>query len=350
MKIHPNSEEHLTSLMDVAHLQKIQDLFANVIKAPLQVVDIQANPVTTLSEPASICKTIRLTSLFGLDHCRECLVKGLKQFLEYQHDVFECNFGLKHYFIPIVLDEGEVIGFIVLGPILIGKRKLPHEFDQELMRSFGMDTEAVAELLHDVTLFSYKGIEAINALLRDAVHYMVELAHHKNKLQSWLPGFLNFSYNSKNSNYITLYKNRLLNVLLEIALDLTKADRGSVLLFNKEEKKLEMKIAYGLNDRFVQHYAVEPGEGLAGYVFRSAKSLLITKNQPQDDDQPMIASLLTRSEIDSSFIIPLKVFKDVFGVLCITSLKHNHKFNTYTLKLLDKLGELSGVAVASFQM
>jgi ligand-binding sensor protein len=350
MKIHPNSEEHLTSLMDVAHLQKIQDLFANVIKAQIQVVDIQANQVTAPSETASICKTLRQASLFGHDHCRTCVLNGLKQFLEHQQDVFECVFGLKHYFIPIVLDEGEVIGFIVLGPILIGKRKLPHEFDQELIRSFGMDASAIAELLHDVTIFSFKGIEAINALLRDAVHYMVELAHHKSKLQNWLPGFLNFSYNTKNSNYITLYKNRLLNVLLEIALDLTKADTGSVLLFNNESKKLEMKIAYGLNDRFVQHYAIEPGEGVAGYVFKSAKSLLITKNQPQDDEHPMITSLLTRAEIDGSFIIPLKAFKDIFGVLCLTSFNHNKKFNTFTLKLLDKLGELSGVAVASFQM
>jgi ligand-binding sensor protein len=347
MKIHPNSEEHLTLLMDVEHLQKIQDLFANVIKAPIQVVDIQGNTVTTLSTPASVCDKIRHSSLFGLEQCKGCIVKGLKQFLEHQAEVAECAFGLKHYFIPIVLDEGEVVGFVVLGPILIGKRKLAHEFDEELLRTYGMEAHEVAELLRDVTIFSYKGIESINALLRDAVHYMVELAHHKNKLQNWLPGFLNFSYNRKNSNYITLYKNRLLNVLLEIALDLTKGDSGSVMLFNPKEKKLEMKIAFGLDDRFVQHYAIGPHEGVAGYVYNSAKSLLITNSSEGDPD---IAKYLNRDDIASSFVIPLKAYRDTFGVLCVTSHKENKRFNKNTLKLLDKLGELSGVAVASFQL
>ncbi|MFC1809023.1 PocR ligand-binding domain-containing protein [Candidatus Omnitrophota bacterium] len=347
MKIHPNSEEHLTALMDMDHLQKIQDLFANVIKAPIRVVDIQGRHVTSLSAPAPICKTIRSSSLFGLDHCKECIIKGLKQFLENQDEVYECVFGLKHFFIPIVIDEGAVIGFVVLGPILIGKRKLSHEFDEELLRSFGIDSQMLADMLRDVTIFSYKGIEAINALLRDAVHYMVELAHHKNKLQNWLPGFLNVSYNRKNSNYIMLYKNRLLNVLLEIALDLTKADTGSVLLYDKKEKRLDMKIAYGLNDRFVNQYSVDPNESLAGHVFKTAKSMLVGNNE---DHHVSVSRLLMRDEVKSSFVVPLKAYNDTFGVLCVTSFKENKKFNKNTLKLLDKLGELSGVAVAGFQM
>lgn len=346
--IQHHSEAELTSLIDVAHLQKMQNLFADVIRTPLCMVDIHGNLITKPSREAQTCQTVRSGSLFGLDYCRSCYTAGIKQYINRQQEIYECSFGLKHLFVPIIMNEREVVGFVVIGPIHIGRRVLSTELDQDQMHSLGIDSEKLMETIRFVPLFSHKALDSINALIKDAIQYMLELGQYKQRLFEWLPSMQPAAKKSESQlMYRDLYKDRLLTVLLDLSHELTLADAGSIMIFSQQEKCLQVKLAYGIDEAYVKNYAVPVKDSIAGYVYREGKSLLLTADIAQELG---IQPLLMRQRIKTALLVPLKAYNDVFGVLCLSAQEENKKFNRQTLQILDKLGELSGIAVASFSL
>ena len=70
--------------------------------------------------------------------------------------------------------------------------------------------------------------------------------------------------------------NSLLKSILNSALELVKAKRGSFLLFDERTKELRIKAARGLSDEVMNNTRLKLGEGICGEVIQEGKSVLVT--------------------------------------------------------------------------
>lgn len=103
--------------------------------------------------------------------------------------------------------------------------------------------------------------------------------------------------------------------LLKITLDnVTKAlhvDYGSLMLLDKKSKELTIKAAYGLPKAIIEKTKLKIGKGIAGIVAKSGKPLLLSKGTSEEKYK----HLLTKEHIISAISVPLKVRKEILGVV-----------------------------------
>lgn len=111
----------------------------------------------------------------------------------------------------------------------------------------------------------------------------------------------------------TLDLDEVLNLIIKETKKLFHADAGSVMLLN-EDAILTIKAAQGLSDEIVKNARVQLGEGIAGWVAKTGKALLLDGKVTD----PRFKNLVDRKEeILSSICTPLKCREKVIGVLML---------------------------------
>ena len=132
-------------------------------------------------------------------------------------------------------------------------------------------------------------------------------------------------------------RRELLSVILKLAIESTRADRGSIMLLSREENMLQVEIASGIDRDILRSIRVKPGEGISGKVARDGKPLLITGRA----DSAEFENLKRRIDIKSAPCVPLTVNDDTIGVMNVNSSQSSLAFTGDDLKFLT---ELSGLA------
>lgn len=126
--------------------------------------------------------------------------------------------------------------------------------------------------------------------------------------------------------------------LLEFLIDFFNAERISLLTLEEESGKLKLAASRGLNKTLQKKIAIRPGEGVAGYVFSTGRSLLIQDARSLKGRGLKSSGKNYRS---SSFMsVPVTVNPDrmgeeALGVLNITDPRDGKTFNAQDLKLLQ---------------
>ncbi|MCK5682960.1 GAF domain-containing protein, partial [bacterium] len=84
----------------------------------------------------------------------------------------------------------------------------------------------------------------------------------------------------------TLDMDKVLKLIMNEIIILTQAERGSILLF--EKGKLRIKASHGLSKKVSSNFVLKSGEGVAGYVAKFAKPMIIldTKKSKYFIDTP----------------------------------------------------------------
>ena len=86
---------------------------------------------------------------------------------------------------------------------------------------------------------------------------------------------------------LTIDRKELLSVILKLASESTRAERGSIMLLT-EEKTLRVEIAKGMDDEVVRKIRVPMGEGISGRVWATGKPHLISgKARTEEFSRPM---------------------------------------------------------------
>ncbi len=133
-----------------------------------------------------------------------------------------------------------------------------------------------------------------------------------------------------------------------------QVERASILLYNKESKKLSLVASIGLSKKDV---ALSPGEGIAGFVFRHAKPCLIEDMDKNVSGWKKKKRYKSRSFISAPLMAgPLSGKREAVGVINMTDRKNGRPFTRKDLKLLTTIanqataylhiGELLGKARA----
>jgi len=229
---------------------------------------------------------------------------------------------------PLVM-RGEVIGLLTMGP-----KPGNQPFD-------------------DFDLYFLQQITAQAAVSINTCRLYERRKREKEGLDKTLQNLSLLYSIGKAMNYISDLKN-LLQYILSQAIDITSAEKGSIMLYNLETDRLNIRVLAGMEDTEYQEKvnnneircrSFKPGEGIAGRVFMTSKPMIV--NNIREDD------LFIKSEtsyVRSIACIPMIVYSDVIGVINVTNKKKDQKFTDEDIEMLKAVADQAAVAVNKAQL
>jgi len=134
----------------------------------------------------------------------------------------------------------------------------------------------------------------------------------------------------------------VLDLISKTVLSSLQADRLSLLLFDKEKNKLVCVSAHGKSSDKIKYTELNPDEGVAGWVMTHGEPLLLGEELQKDKFKNFIPK---GEKIFSSLSVPLKVKKEIIGVLNVSSVTEEKEFNEVDLKLISIFAQNAAVAI-----
>ena len=157
----------------------------------------------------------------------------------------------------------------------------------------------------------------------------------------------------KAMNYISDLK-KLLKFILNQAIEITSAEKGSLMLYEMETDQLNIRVMAGLEDESFQEKvnnneikcrSFKPGEGIAGRVFVNAKPIFVNNIKKDDVFVDSAASY-----VRSIACIPMIVYNDVIGVINVTNKRHGEEFTDEDVEMLKAIADQAAVAINKAQL
>ncbi len=133
-----------------------------------------------------------------------------------------------------------------------------------------------------------------------------------------------------------------LDLISKTVLNSLQADRSSLLLFDKEKNKLVCVSAHGKSSDKIKYIELNPDEGIAGWVMTHGEPLLLGEELQRDKFKNFIPK---EEKIFSSLSVPLKVKKEIIGVLNVSSMTEEKEFNEVDLKLISIFAQNAAIAI-----
>jgi putative methionine-R-sulfoxide reductase with GAF domain len=137
--------------------------------------------------------------------------------------------------------------------------------------------------------------------------------------------------------HVAKNKEELLKLVLNVTIQSSNADSGSIMLLDKDRHALTIETANGLSGDVVVSATQKLGKGVAGRVVKTKLPLLITG--------PANKSLMfhdhERNELASSMCCPLIVGDDIIGVLNINSKNQERLFSQEDLDYAMQLASVT---------
>ena len=134
----------------------------------------------------------------------------------------------------------------------------------------------------------------------------------------------------------------LLNLIVEVAVKETHADRGSLMLLDPEREELSIYAAIGLPRVVVETTRARGGQGISGWVAKMQKPLILIDGK---HPIPEIQEAMKHEQIDSGLCVPMVAQGELVGVLSVSRLKKAAHFSQSDLELLSILGEQAAIAL-----
>ena len=144
----------------------------------------------------------------------------------------------------------------------------------------------------------------------------------------------------------------ILKSVLESALQITKAKRGSLLLVDGKTGELVIKTARGLSEDVIHTTRVRVGEGIAGKVVEDG--VLMRVNDIENDERFHRAN--SRQYETKSFVavplvsVPIDNRKNVLGVINVSDKLSRDAFTEREEKLLSMLADEAAIAIENFRL
>jgi signal transduction histidine kinase len=142
---------------------------------------------------------------------------------------------------------------------------------------------------------------------------------------------------------------RLLDLIVSTAIEVTGADRGSVMLVDEDGKTLSVKAAKAVDPGVAEPAAsgVRIGEGIAGRVALTGKPLLLRRGETQ-----MALRVLRRREgnISSAISVPLRIEDRIVGTLNVNEYKRAVEFGEEEVRALTVFADQAALALEKAQL
>jgi diguanylate cyclase (GGDEF)-like protein len=134
----------------------------------------------------------------------------------------------------------------------------------------------------------------------------------------------------------------LYEAIIDTSVNLTNAEKGSLMLLDDRSPYLTVKAAKGIHKRFHREIKIKSGEGVAGWVFREGAPLLV-----DDIEKNEMISLSRRSKYRTGAFIslPLKIGDRTIGVLNISDKISGDVFSQEDLLVLRSFASYATIAL-----
>jgi diguanylate cyclase (GGDEF)-like protein len=232
------------------------------------------------------------------------------------------------WLVPMMM-QNKVIGFLALG----GKK--------------------TARPYDDSDTYFLRQIAAQAAVCIHTNHLYLQRKKEKEELNRTLYN-LSLLYNiGRAMTYISDLKN-LLQYILNQAIEITGAEKGSIMLYDIETNRLSVRVLAGLEDKAYQKKvnnneivcrSFKPGEGIAGRVFQTGRPMVVDKASEEE-----LFVEPAQSFVRSIACIPMKVYSDPIGVINVTNKRDETGFNDEDVGLLKAVADQSAVAINKAQL
>jgi diguanylate cyclase (GGDEF)-like protein len=232
------------------------------------------------------------------------------------------------FLVPLVM-RNNVIGFIALG------------------------AKAGREPLNEADLYFLRQIAAHAAVCINTSHLYMKRAKEKEELNRTLYNLSLLYSIGRAMTYISDLKS-LLKYILNQAIEITGAEKGSIMLYDIEKNLLSIRVLAGLKDKAYQRKvnsneincrSFRPGEGIAGRVFQSGRPMVVAKAREEelfiDPDASFVRSIAC---------IPMMVYSDVIGVINVTNKLADTGFTDEDVELLKAVADQAAVAINKAQL
>jgi Nif-specific regulatory protein len=136
----------------------------------------------------------------------------------------------------------------------------------------------------------------------------------------------------------------LLQTILESATRLTEGEASSLLLVNQENRKLYFEIALGAKGAEVKRFALNPGEGIAGWVAEKNRSLIVND---VDSDSRFSSDISKKVDYPTRSIlaVPMRIKDRCVGVIEILNKKGGKPFDNHDLQWLEVFANQAALAI-----
>jgi GAF domain-containing protein/DNA-binding NarL/FixJ family response regulator len=146
----------------------------------------------------------------------------------------------------------------------------------------------------------------------------------------------------------TFEEDELIQGILELLADILQVDKTSLMLLNPETQELRIKAAKGLTPYVIQNSVRKVGEGIAGWVAKEGKPLLI--KDVQHDEQFSESAFFHQYTTKSLVCVPLKLGDRVIGVLSANNHLSGKPFDEKDLYLATIFSHLLMLTIQNAQL
>ncbi|MDD5595381.1 MAG: PocR ligand-binding domain-containing protein [Candidatus Omnitrophica bacterium] len=298
----------LKDLFNLRDWQKIQDNFAAVTDVSMRAYDAQGNLVLSPSFQPRLCQQLIQKSPLKEKLCGLCLPTflGGKAIVD-KNLSYSCLAGLHNFFVPIRSTGNKILGYIILGPVILIARKPKEEylrFADELNIDFNEFWSAILE----IKVVSLHYMQSLTQLIADVFEYTANIGALKTKEE-------------------------MFEILLDLAMEVSEADIGSIMILNDKEDSLTIKNSRGLSEEVKKETKVNLGEGISGIAAEEGSSFLLDKNTQDSRIKPF----LKRPYINSAMVLPLRLRDKIVGVINLGSRSSAVTFNQESIGMMQKL-------------
>ncbi|MBN2323070.1 MAG: sigma 54-interacting transcriptional regulator [Spirochaetes bacterium] len=142
----------------------------------------------------------------------------------------------------------------------------------------------------------------------------------------------------------TFETNEVLNRIMDSANRVVKAEASSILLIDKKQDSLYFYVALGDKGEEVKKFTVKMGEGIAGWVAKHSKPLLVPDVQ-KDDRWFKDISKKVNYQTKSILCVPLKLKDKTIGVLEVINKMGGNSFSLEDQSLLETFSNLAAISI-----
>lgn len=227
------------------------------------------------------------------------------------------------FFISPVMSHKQkrILFYLMGGPFISGSPE--HQGDYPEVEIRKSDASSISSLNPSIQKISGKLIESYSRIIANLYEEKIRSAKSLERLSGIYQ--INFSLTQ------SFALQNLLQMVLDKAIELLDAGKGSILLLDSDKEYLKIFVANGLSEEIIRTTRIKVGEGITGWVAREGKSRLLKKGVKDK----MSSSRKSPDELVSAISVPLISLDEVLGVLNIRGKIRGGDFNEDEMELLE---------------
>jgi signal transduction histidine kinase len=134
----------------------------------------------------------------------------------------------------------------------------------------------------------------------------------------------------------------ILKIGLDNVLNIMNGTVGGIMLLDESSQTLSYRVHHGLSDKYAEEMHLKLGEGIAGKVAQSGRSVLLEDISSEPDAARL--DLISSEGLRAFVSVPLRAKDNVLGVMNVAS-HAPHRFTKEDVHLLHTIGDQLGTAI-----